>query len=214
MSHSRALSLAQHAPKDKRFWSRDYLPGYTGHVPMKNEVFGKTAGVINREICESGGIEINMGRIALKQSMMGQVDLPARAKMNADVYGNSSKNAENWISGPTHMMRRQQVPGYTGHVRGMVNKDSMSKSYARVTAALFSKQHPIQNDNTPKGRFSCTMRDEFRSSNNRRFGKFILCSALADLHLLQSTIRAWSRARTTMTIASSSMKSTLVAKSC
>ena len=68
--------------------------------------------------------------------------------MNKNVYGNSSKNAANWISGPTHMMRRQEVPGYTGHVRGMVNKDSMSKSYARVTATLFSKKHPIAVDNS------------------------------------------------------------------
>lgn len=100
---------------------------------------------------------------------MGFVDLPACAKMNKDVYGNGSKFAKNWISGPTHNMRRQQVPGYTGHVRGMVNKDSMSKSYARVTATLFAKQHPIVVDKTPKGRFSSTQRDEFRNSNNRRF---------------------------------------------
>ena len=56
-------------------WAREYLPGYTGHVPLKNDLFGKTAGTINREINESGGNETNMGRIALKQSMMGQVDL-------------------------------------------------------------------------------------------------------------------------------------------
>jgi len=45
----------------------------------------------------------------------------------------------------------------------------MSKSYARVTATLFSKKHPIAVDNTPKGRFSSTQRDEYRNSNNRRF---------------------------------------------
>jgi len=54
----------------------------------------------------------------------------------------------------------------------MVNRDSMSKSYARVTAALYSKQHPIAVDNTPKGIFTSTQRDEFRVSNNRRFGKY------------------------------------------
>ena len=48
-----------------------------------------------------------MGRIALKQSMMGIVDLPTCAKMNKDVYGNLSKFSKNWISGPTHQMRRQ-----------------------------------------------------------------------------------------------------------
>jgi len=52
-------------------WAREYLPGYTGHVPLKNDLFGKTAGTINQEINASGGNEENMGRIALKQSMMG-----------------------------------------------------------------------------------------------------------------------------------------------
>ena len=112
-----------------------------------------------------------MGRIALKQSMMGQVDLPTCAKMNKDVFGTRSKYAVNWIAGPTHTVRKQQVPGYTGHVRGMVNRDSMSKSYARVTATLAARKHPIAVDNTAKGRFTSTQRDEFRSSNNRRFGK-------------------------------------------
>ena len=91
--------------------------------------------------------------------------------MNKDVFGNHSKHASNWIAGPTHMMRRQEVPGYTGHIRGMVNKDSLPKSYAKVTAQLFAKQHPIAVDNSAKGRFSSTQRDEFRNSNNRRFGK-------------------------------------------
>ena len=50
----------------------------------------------------------------------------------------------------------------------------MPKSYAKVTAALFSKEHPIKVDDTPKGRFSSTQRDEFRMSNNRRFGKLDL----------------------------------------
>ena len=166
----RAVS-SKHRPKATRSWAREYLPGYTGHVPLKNDLFGKTAGTINQEICASGGNEQNMGRIALKQSMHGQIDLPTCAKMNKDVFGNTSKFSVNWIAGPTHQVRRQQVPGYTGHVRGMVNRDSMSKSYARVTAALFSKRHPIEVDSTAKGRFTSTQRDEYRSSNNRRFGK-------------------------------------------
>ena len=162
---------SKHRPKGQNSWAREYLPGYTGHVPLKNDLFGKTAGTINREICLAGGQEETMGRIALKQSMMGHVDLPTNAKINKDVFGNLSKFSTNWIAGPTHNVRRQQVPGYTGHVRGMVNKDSMSKSYARVTAALFAKKHPIEVDNTPKGRFTSTQRGEFKLSNNRRFGK-------------------------------------------
>jgi len=74
-------------------WAREYLPGYTGHVPLKNDLFGKTAGSINREINVSGGNEVNMGRLTLKQTMMGQTNLPAQAKINKDVFGNTSKYA-------------------------------------------------------------------------------------------------------------------------
>ena len=41
---------SRHRPKEPRLWAREYLPGYTGFVPVKNELFGKTAGTINREI--------------------------------------------------------------------------------------------------------------------------------------------------------------------
>jgi hypothetical protein len=27
---------------------KEYLPGYTGHVPKKNEIYGLTAGEINK----------------------------------------------------------------------------------------------------------------------------------------------------------------------
>jgi len=83
----------KHGPKEPRMWAREYLPGYTGHVPLKNDLFGKTAGTINKEINVSGGNETNMGRITLKQTMMGQTCLPARAKINKDVFGNTSKFA-------------------------------------------------------------------------------------------------------------------------
>ena len=99
------------------------------------------------------------------------MNLPTCAKMNKDVFGNSSKHSQNWIAGPTHNIRKQHVPGYTGHIRGMVNRDAMPKSYAKVTATLAAKRHPIAVDNSVKGRFSSTQRDEYRLSNNRRFGK-------------------------------------------
>ena len=92
MFHPRSQST-KHGPKEPRMWAREYLPGYTGHVPLKNDLFGKTAGSINREINESGGNEIKMGEITLRATMMGSNNLPAREKMNTDVYGNTSKKA-------------------------------------------------------------------------------------------------------------------------
>lgn len=29
------------------FYKKEYLPGYTGHVPFKNDFFGATAGDVN-----------------------------------------------------------------------------------------------------------------------------------------------------------------------
>ncbi len=44
--------------RKKRLFNKAYLPGYTGHVPTKNDFFGMTAGEINKTVLFSGGIEI------------------------------------------------------------------------------------------------------------------------------------------------------------
>ena len=93
--------------------------------------------------------------------------------MNKEVFGNYSRWARNWVGGPTHEIRRQHVPGYQGCVRGMFNKDFMHKSYARVTASLFARKHPMGDDTDPKVRFTSSQRSEFKPSNFRRFGKFV-----------------------------------------
>lgn len=36
-------------------FKKEYLPGYTGHVPSKNERFGNTAGQIKRDILMDRG---------------------------------------------------------------------------------------------------------------------------------------------------------------
>ena len=52
-------SVRQHSAlafsKVTRNWNREYLPGYCGHVPTKNDFCGKTSGSINREIITAGG---------------------------------------------------------------------------------------------------------------------------------------------------------------
>ena len=40
---------------DPQKFKKEYLPGYTGHVPAKNDMFGMTAGDINKKIIEGGG---------------------------------------------------------------------------------------------------------------------------------------------------------------
>jgi hypothetical protein len=108
-------------------------------VPTKNSLFGKTSGSINREICQTGGNPDELDMLELTRHKEQMTELPTRKNINPNVYGSSSKNAVNWICGPTHEIRQQHIPGYTGQCRGFVNKDFMSKSYAKVTAELFSR---------------------------------------------------------------------------
>jgi len=90
-------------------------------------------------------------------------------KINPEIYGNWSKYAGNWIAGPTHEIKTQHVPGYTGHVKGLVSENLFSKSYAKVTATAISKRHPIGHEGTPKSRFASMQRSEYTPQNFRRF---------------------------------------------
>merc|ERR1711990_999852 len=53
--------------------------------------------------------------------------------------------------------------------RGMVNKDMMHKSYAKVTADLFARRHPMGDDTDPQTRFTATQRAAFKAGNFRRW---------------------------------------------
>ena len=70
-------------------------------------------------------------------------------KPNKDVYGNWSKYASNWIAGPTHEVCMQHIPGYTGHVPGVISENIFSKSYAKCTSAAIGKRHPRGHDVPP-----------------------------------------------------------------
>jgi hypothetical protein len=41
--------------KEPFVFKKEYLPGYTGFVPEKNNLFGMTAGDINKKIIDGGG---------------------------------------------------------------------------------------------------------------------------------------------------------------
>lgn len=45
----------------------------------------------------------------------------------------------------------------------------MHKSYAKVTAELFSRKHPMGDDTDPKTRFTATQRAQFKPNNFRRW---------------------------------------------
>lgn len=65
---------------------------------------------------------------------------------NKVIYSNSSRFAKNWICGPNHEIRHQQIPGYTGHIKGLVSENLFANSYGHTTAKAIGKKHPIGYD--------------------------------------------------------------------
>lgn len=64
------------------------------------------------------------------------------------------------------------MPGYTGHVAGIISENIFSKSYARCSATAISKSHPKGHDVQPKVRYMSQNKQEYNPKNFRRFGKY------------------------------------------
>ncbi len=86
-------------------YNKEYLPGYTGHVPSKMERFGATAGQIKREILHDAGkhpiVLETMKELDETGRLYSSNFVPGIDK-NKVVYGNMSRYAKNWIGGPNH----------------------------------------------------------------------------------------------------------------
>ena len=103
-------------------YDKEYLPGYTGHVPKKNEVFGCTAGDINKLVSKTGKkpsdyqIEVAISKPYYQQNDYN-VQPPAKDEATNEMqYGNQSNKGKNWIGGPTNNIKAQHIPGYAGYI--------------------------------------------------------------------------------------------------
>ena len=63
------------------------------------------------------------------------------------------------------------MPGYTGHVPGVISENIFSKSYAKCTATAIGGRNPKGYDVTPKVRYQSMTTKEFNPKNFRRFSK-------------------------------------------
>lgn len=168
MSNIEKLQRAYSQTARGRRYHREYMPGYTGFVPTRRDHFGQTSAKINETINKTGGCLHTLDQMERERTLtLRKNELPTSREMNKEVFGNRSREAVNWIGGPTHMVRRQMIPGYAGHQQGSVNKGLIHKSFAKVTAELFSEPHPT----SPKQILCATQREQFRGTNFRRFGK-------------------------------------------
>ena len=92
------------APAD---YKKEYLPGYTGHVPSKNERFGATTGNIKRDILyDNGRHPITLPKYSDESDRLYSDKFVPHIDKNKDIYGNLSRYGRNWANGPNHMIRK------------------------------------------------------------------------------------------------------------
>ena len=89
--------------KDPKPFRKEYLPGYTGFVPNKSDLFGMTAGDINRKIIDGGAsATLHYPTGSTHAVRFYRETQTPQNKQNKIIYGNWSRYARNWISGPNH----------------------------------------------------------------------------------------------------------------
>ena len=159
------------------------MPGYTGFVPSRQDRFGATAGDIKREILSDGGYSPKaMKTIDASTRFFSPVD-KRQEKRNLMVYGNMSRAAPNWIGGPTHVAKNCFIPGYTGHIKGIISENVFGSSLGKTSARALERKHAIGARLQPKERFRSEYNLQFRNKNFRRYGKYskiINCFSVAD----------------------------------
>ena len=167
---------------------KEYLPGYTGFVPKKNDMFGLTVGETRRQLV--GESPLN-ALFAAEQTGFGHVETD---KDKREFYstvkdaerrklGNRSKEADTWIGGPTQMLYPQHVPGtphpppplthpgYTGHIPGIVAENLFAKSYGKTSTKALKGTHVKGADVPAQKRYKSMATKEFGEKNFRRLGR-------------------------------------------
>lgn len=95
-------------------FNKEYMPGYTGHVPTKVDQFGMTAGDVNRAILDAfnpphseNTARLNHPKQSPTVTLYQATSLQRMTHKNRplkNIFGNCSKYATNWIAGPTYQM--------------------------------------------------------------------------------------------------------------
>lgn len=153
----------------KKDYKKLYLPGYSGHVPRKNDLFGITAGDANQILVKKEGADkffSSGGHRPTHWDKHQHRSMSQGPNLKADriKYTNWSKKASNWVCGPAHEIRMQHIPGYKGHVHGVIPENIHGKAYARATATALNKR---QQNVCPGQKVSA--RETFTSLNRKEY---------------------------------------------
>ena len=155
-------------------FKKEYLPGYTGHCPKKNEVYGCTAGDINRIIMGTSNRPSNFDVDVLqgKPSYATRENYSKPPTVNKEggavTYGNNSKKGDNWLGGPTQNLKAQHIPGYGGYVPQVKSENLFGKSFAKTTGSAINGEYNKGQQPPLNERFQTMQQAEFGKDNFRR----------------------------------------------
>lgn len=155
-------------------YTKEYLPGYTGHVPKKNDVYGCTAGDINKIITKTGykpsnyDVDIAVGKPYFAKREFYNAPPTTDQFNHALQYGNHSKHGDNWLGGPDANVKAQHVPGYAGYVPQIKSENLFGKSFAKCTGAAINAEYSKGISPPAKERFATSNAKEFGKDNFRR----------------------------------------------
>ena len=90
-----------------KFFKKQYIPGYTGHIPHKINSFGLTVGQINKQLVLN---DVPTEEGIVKRNYYSDPPIPDKKTDNLK-FSNLSRYAVNWISGPTEKVFPQHIPG-------------------------------------------------------------------------------------------------------
>lgn len=103
-------------------------------------------------------LEINSGDIVERS---GSVSNAKEFPQHRLMIGNKSKDAKSWMNGPTHEIRNQCLPGYTGFIPGVKSENVFATTYAHNTSVSFAKSIPRGAEGSPDERFKTVAGDKF-----------------------------------------------------
>lgn len=127
-------------------FNKEYLPGYTGHVPKKNEVYGCTAGDINKIIIGASqkpsnyDIDVAVGKPSYATREFYRAPPAVDNSAEEVIVGNKSRKGDNWLGGPTNNIKAQHIPGYSGFVPKLKSQGIYGKSFAKETGTAINNE--------------------------------------------------------------------------
>lgn len=125
----------------KNFYKKEYLPGYTGHVPHKVDMFGMTAGDVNQMLISKNGAERFYQGDTLHVTAKTKDGITKNLKAIQYKYKSGKEPAKN-PNKPSNGMQRSSSTTVLPNSVGNPGRKSFSGSFSSSQA--FGKHEKLQ----------------------------------------------------------------------